>query len=75
MNQGISLLIYPVKDIAKAKTLYRALLGIDPFVDGSYYVGFKAGEMEVGLDSHGKSSGLIARVKDADGNTVGLRQA
>jgi hypothetical protein len=49
-----------VKDIAKAKTLYRVLLGTDPNVDGSYYVGFKAGEMEIGLDAHGKSSGPIA---------------
>jgi hypothetical protein len=49
-----------VKDIAKAKTLYRALLGTDPYVDGPYYVGFKVGETEVGLDPHGKRSGRIA---------------
>ena len=34
MNQGIRTVIYPVKDIAQAKTLYSKLLGVEPYVDG-----------------------------------------
>jgi hypothetical protein len=41
MNQGIRLFIYPVKDIARAKTLYSKLLGIEPYLDEAYYVGFR----------------------------------
>lgn len=41
MNQGIRTVIYPVKDIAKAKALYRQLLGVEPYADDAYYVGFK----------------------------------
>ena len=29
MNKGITLVIYPVKDLAKAKTLYSNFLGIN----------------------------------------------
>jgi len=41
MNQGIKTIIYPAKDITRAKTLFSRFLGVEPFVDGSYYVGFK----------------------------------
>ncbi len=41
MNQGIRLFLYPVKNIARAKTLYSTFLGIEPYVDESYYVGFR----------------------------------
>jgi len=27
------LLVYPVKDIAKAKAFYRELLGVEPYAD------------------------------------------
>ena len=36
MNQGIRTVIYPVKDIAQAKTLYSKLLGVEPSVDEAY---------------------------------------
>ncbi len=42
MNQGIRLFVYPVKDIARAKTLYSKLLGLAPYVDGAYYVRVKS---------------------------------
>lgn len=112
MNQGIRTVIYPVKDIAQAKTLYSKLLGIEPLMDEAYYVGFKVGDQEIGLDPHGHHQGmtgpvgyyhvtdirkslqllldagaqvqqgvkdvgggkLIASVKDADSNIIGLIQ-
>src|SRR5450631_2500117 len=62
MSQGIELFVYPVKDIAQAKALYRTLLGTDPYVDSPYYVGFKVGEQEIGLDPHGHSKGMTGPI-------------
>jgi predicted enzyme related to lactoylglutathione lyase len=112
MNQGIRTVIYPVKDIAQAKTLYSKLLGVEPYANEAYYVGFKVGDQEIGLDPNGHKQGmtgpvgyyhvndikkslqllldagaqvqqevkdvgggkLIALVKDADSNIIGLIQ-
>lgn len=58
MGQGIRLLVYPVNDIARAKTLYRTLLGTEPYVDEAYYVGFRVGDQEIGLDPNGHKQGM-----------------
>ena len=50
MAQSIKLIVYPVQDLEKAKAFYGKFLGVEPYVDGAYYVGYKAGDMEVGLD-------------------------
>ncbi len=110
MNHGIRTIIYPVKDIARAKALFRKLLEVDPYADAPYYVGFRIGDQEFGLDPNGHKAGmtayydvnnikqtlqtlldngaqivqeiknvgggkLIASVKDADGNIIGLIQS
>ncbi|HEV2357618.1 MAG TPA: VOC family protein [bacterium] len=62
MDQGIRLLVFPVKDVARAKTLYSRLLGAEPYVDGAYYVGFRVGEQEIGLDPNGHSKGMTGPV-------------
>ena len=49
MNQGVRTIIYPVKDVARAKTLFRKLLGVEPHADQPYYVGFRLGDQEIGL--------------------------
>ncbi|MFZ1249377.1 MAG: VOC family protein [Candidatus Saccharimonadales bacterium] len=111
--QGIQSVIYPVKDLAKAKELYGKLLGVEPYFDQPFYVGFQIGAgQEIGLDPNGHAEGmtgpvsywkvediqdtlksflatgatthqdakdvgggmLMAAVKDADGNTIGLIQ-
>lgn len=112
MNQGIRTVIYPVKHIAQAKMLYSTLLGVEPTMDEPYYVGFRVGDQDIGLDPNGHQQGmtgpvgyyhvsdiqnslqslldagakvqqavkdvgggkLIASVKDADGNMIGLIQ-
>ena len=108
MVQDIKAIVYPVKDIEKAKVFYSKFLDAEPYVASSYYTGYKVGGLEVGLDPNSimgpiayvdvkdiKSSlqamikagaevvqdvkevvgGLfIAKVKDAEGNVVGLRQ-
>jgi predicted enzyme related to lactoylglutathione lyase len=113
MTSGIRTVIYPVKDLAKAKMLYGKLVGVEPYMDEAYYVGFNVAGQDIGLDPHGHSQGmtgpvgywhvddiersvkalleagaevqkevkdvgggkLIASVKDADGNVIGLIQA
>lgn len=62
MNQGIRTVIYPVKDIAQAKTLYSKLLGVAPYSDGAYYVGFRVGDQEIGLDPNGHNQGMTGPV-------------
>src|SRR5438067_10776192 len=62
MNQGIRTVIYPVKDIAQAKRLYSTLLGVEPYADGAYYVGFRVGDQEIGLDPHGHNKGMTGPV-------------
>ena len=62
MNQGIRTVIYPVKNIAQAKVLYSKLLGIEPFMDEAYYVGFKVGDQEIGLDPNGHKQEMTGPV-------------
>jgi predicted enzyme related to lactoylglutathione lyase len=60
MNQGIGTVIYPVKDLAEAKTLFRELLEVEPYVDQPYYVGFKVGNQDIGLAPSGDGEGMTA---------------
>jgi predicted enzyme related to lactoylglutathione lyase len=106
---GVTTVIYPVTDLAPAKAIFTALLGTEPYADQPYYVGYRAGDVEVGLDPNGHKGGavaynevadiratlkamldagaqieedvkdvgrgkLIAVLKDADGNLLGLSQ-
>jgi predicted enzyme related to lactoylglutathione lyase len=62
MTSGIRTVIYPVKDLARAKTLYGKLLGVAPYADEAYYVGFRVGDQEVGLDPNGHNQGMTGPV-------------
>jgi predicted enzyme related to lactoylglutathione lyase len=59
MTSGLRTVIYPVKDLARAKRLYGTLLGVAPYVDEAYYVGFRVGDQELGLDPHGHRTGPV----------------
>jgi predicted enzyme related to lactoylglutathione lyase len=107
MANNIKLVVYPEKDLTVAKKFFNAYLGFEPYAESDYYVGYRTGDMEIGLDPHGqdvvayvdvedvkkslqmlldagattqqdvKDVGgglLIAQVKDAGGNVLGLRQ-
>lgn len=108
MARSIKLVVYPVTDVEKAKEFYGMFLDEEPYADTPYYVGYRIGDLEVGLvpnstdgpiayvdvedikqsleamtgagaeivqDVKDVSGGLlIAQVRDADGNVVGLRQ-
>ncbi len=56
MAQNIKLIVYPVSDLEAAKTFYGKFLGIEPYADSPYYVGYKpSNELEVGLDPNGQA--------------------
>jgi predicted enzyme related to lactoylglutathione lyase len=50
MFQGLRTVIYHVSDLGKAKAWYSSVLGIDPYFDQPFYVGFNVGGFELGLD-------------------------
>jgi predicted enzyme related to lactoylglutathione lyase len=57
MTAGITLVVFPVSDLAQARTLYSTLLGTAPYADQPYYVGFRVGDQEIGLDPNGHKKG------------------
>jgi predicted enzyme related to lactoylglutathione lyase len=61
MTSGMKTIIYPVKDIAAAKQLYTKLFGA-PSMDEAYYVGFRVGDQDVGLDPNGHGKGMTGAV-------------
>jgi predicted enzyme related to lactoylglutathione lyase len=62
MTEGVKTIIYPVKDLAQAKTLYRGLLNVEPYMDAPYYVGFQVEGQDIGLDPNGHSQGMTGPV-------------
>ncbi len=66
MNQGIKTVIYPVTDLAQARALFSKLLGVEPYVDSPYYVGFKIGDQDIGLDPNSHKAGMTAYYHVAD---------
>ncbi|MGR8007273.1 VOC family protein [Streptomyces hypolithicus] len=62
MTTGIRTIIYPVENLAQAKMLFSALLGVEPETDEPYYVGFAAAGQQVGLDPKGHSRGMTGPV-------------
>ena len=62
MTSQLSTVIYPVKDLATAKAVYQALLGVEPYTDAPYYVGFRVGGVELGLDPNGHAQGMTGPV-------------
>jgi predicted enzyme related to lactoylglutathione lyase len=65
MVRDIKLLVYPVKDVETAKAFYSKFLGVEPYAASAFYVGFRVGEVEVGLDPNSKV-GPIAYVDVLD---------
>lgn len=71
MFQGLRTVIYHVDDLQKAKEWYSNILGIKPYFDEPFYVGFSVGGYELGLDPDmegvSKGSSVVAYwgVKDA----------
>ena len=47
--KDVSLIIYTAADLTAGKRFFRELIGGDPYVDSPQYVGYKNGDMEIGL--------------------------
>ena len=50
MFQGLRTVIYHVDDLERAKEWYAKALGVKPYFDQPFYVGFNIGGFELGLD-------------------------
>ena len=61
-TQGIKTVLHPVSDLAKAKTVYAAFLGVAPVADSDYYVGFEAEGQQIGLVPGGAAQGMTSPV-------------
>ena len=62
MTAGVQTVIYPVKDLDRAKDLYGALLGVAPVMDQPYYVGYRVDGQDIGLDPNGHAKGMTGPV-------------
>jgi predicted enzyme related to lactoylglutathione lyase len=60
--EGIKTVLHPVSDLAAAKTVYAALLGVAPQADSSYYVGFDVAGQHIGLVPGGGPQAMTAPV-------------
>lgn len=72
MAKSIKLLVYPVDDIEKAKTFYSQFLGVEPYTDSPYYVGYRLGDIEVGLDPNSEIGPIS--YTDVDDISAGLKE-
>ena len=54
--QGIRAVIYHAPDLDKAKAWYSAVLGIQPYFDQPFYVGYNVGGYELALDPDASST-------------------
>ena len=65
-NEGVKTILHPVTDVAAAKAVYTALLGIEPQADSPYYVGYEAAGQQIGLVPNSDMSSPIAYWHVAD---------
>jgi predicted enzyme related to lactoylglutathione lyase len=61
-TSGALTLLHPVSDLAAAKAVYTALLGVPPHADEPYYVGYEAAGQHIGLVPNGGPQGMTSPV-------------
>jgi predicted enzyme related to lactoylglutathione lyase len=61
-TQGIKTVLHPVSDLATAKAVYAALLGMQPQADSSYYAGFDVAGQHIGLVPGSGAQGMTSPV-------------
>jgi predicted enzyme related to lactoylglutathione lyase len=61
-TQGIKTVLHPVTDLAAAKAVYTALLGVPPSADAEYYVGYDTAGQHIGLVPGGGPQGMTSPV-------------
>ncbi|MED7925166.1 VOC family protein [Nonomuraea sp. LP-02] len=79
-TSGIRTVLHPVSDLAKAKAVYAALLGVQPQADSPYYVGFEAEGQHIGLVPGGGPQAMTTpvaywHVQDLDAKLAELTAA
>jgi len=78
-NEAMSyppLIVVPVSNVETAKAVYTALLGVEPYADSPYYIGYRTGDGEIGLDPHGTGGPLpYWDVEDLEGMIAALTAA
>lgn len=65
-TQGIKTVVHPVTDLAAAKAVYTALLGMEPTADSPYYVGYEAEGQQIGLVPNSGMTSPVAHWHVAD---------
>jgi predicted enzyme related to lactoylglutathione lyase len=66
MYTGVRTIIYPVKELQKARALFINILGSEPYIESPQYIGFRIGDQEIGLDPIGHRYGMTAYFKVDD---------
>jgi predicted enzyme related to lactoylglutathione lyase len=64
MFLGLRTAIYHVNDIERGKAWYSKVLGVDPYFDQPFYVGYNVGGYELGLQPD-EAAGAAARAEGA----------
>ena len=61
-TEGIKTVLHPVTDLAAAKAVYTALLGVPPTADAPYYVGYDVAGQHIGLVPGGGPQAMASPV-------------
>ena len=61
-TEGIKTVLHPVSDLAAAKAVYTALLGVPPQSDAPYYVGYEVAGQQIGLVPSGAAQRMTSPV-------------
>jgi predicted enzyme related to lactoylglutathione lyase len=75
MANAIKLIVFPVKDLEKAKNFYTTYLGTEPYADSAYYVGYRMDGPEVGLDPNGTAVVSYVDTDDIEASIKSLQDA
>ncbi len=75
MTNNIQLIVYPAKDLEQAKKFYSKFLGVEPYTDGAYYVGYKLDNLEIGLDPNSQAIVSYIDVSDIQSSLQALVEA
>ncbi len=66
MPNQIKLFVYTVRDLAASKSLFSKFLGVEPYAESPFYVGFRTGDQEVGLVPNAQDQGPIGYIDVPD---------
>jgi predicted enzyme related to lactoylglutathione lyase len=61
-TEGVKTLLHPVSDLAAAKAVYTALLGMPPQTDSDFYVGYDVAGQQIGLVPGGGPQSMTSPV-------------